>query len=87
MEDVLTNKISLNAGKGRQAIEWVIGKIDAEVKEIANSACKSTDEIITHTKKSLDDITTTARKSMDDISTKAKKSLDDIQQLTSSANA
>lgn len=87
MEDVLTNKISLNAGKGRQAIEWVIDKIDAEVKEIASSACKSTDEIFNSTKKSIDDITTTARKSMDDISTKAKKSLDDIQQMTSSANA
>lgn len=76
MEDILTNKISLNAGKGRQAIEWVIGKIDSEMKEIASSACKSTDEIFHQTKKSLDDITS-----------KAKKSLDDIQHLTSSANA
>lgn len=78
MEDVLTSKISQNAGKGRQAIEWVIDKIDTEVKEIATAAFKSTDEILSSTIKSLDDITTTARKSMDDISTKTKKSLDDI---------
>jgi predicted regulator of Ras-like GTPase activity (Roadblock/LC7/MglB family) len=67
--------------QGRQAIEWVIDKIDAEVKEIASSAVKSTDELFTHTKKSFDDITTTARKSMDDISSAAKKSFDDLQNL------
>ncbi|XP_069698308.1 protein slowmo [Periplaneta americana] len=81
VEDLLANKISLNAGKGRQAIEWVIDKIDAEVKEITNSAVKSTDELLSQTKKSIDDITMTARKSMDDISSAAKKSLDDLQNL------
>lgn len=81
MEDLLANKISLNAGKGRQAIEWVIGKLDSEIKELANTACKSTDELLSHTKKSLDDITITARRSMDDISSKAKKSLDDIEKF------
>ncbi|CAH0404832.1 unnamed protein product [Chilo suppressalis] len=84
MEDLLTNKISLNAGKGRQAIEWVIGKIDSEIKELATSACKSTDELLTQTKKSIDGITSTARRSMDDISTKAKRSLDDIEKFTKS---
>ena len=67
MEDLLTNKISLNAGKGRQAIEWVIGKIDSEIKELASSACKSTDELLSQTKKSLDDITSKAKRSLDDI--------------------
>lgn len=81
VEDLLTTKISLNAGKGRQAIEWVINKLDAEVKEIASTAVKSTDELFTHTKKSFDDITITARKSMDDISSAAKKSLDDLHNL------
>lgn len=81
MEDLLANKISLNAGKGRQAIEWVIGKLDSEIKELANTACKSTDELLSQTKKSLDDITITARRSMDDISSKAKKSLDDIEKF------
>lgn len=81
MEDLLANKISLNAGKGRQAMEWVIGKLDAEVKDFASSAVKSTDELLHQTKKSLDDITTSAKKSMDDISHKAMKSLDQIPNI------
>lgn len=85
MEDLLANKISLNAGKGRQAMEWVINKINLEVKEIANSAVKSTDEILSQTKKSIDDISTSARKSMDDLSTAAKNTLDDIQNLAKSS--
>ncbi|XP_017784609.1 PREDICTED: protein slowmo [Nicrophorus vespilloides] len=80
MEDILTNKISLNAGKGRQAMEWVISKLDSEVKGIASS------NLIHQTKKSLDDITTSAKKSMDDISLKAMKSLDDIHNLANSPN-
>lgn len=67
MEDLLTNKISLNAGKGRQAMEWVISKINCEVTELASTACKSTDEILNQTKKSLDDISIKAKKSFDDI--------------------
>lgn len=67
MEDLLTNKISLNAGKGRQAMEWVIGKLDAEVKDFASSAVKSTDELLHQTKKSLDDISHKAMKSLDQI--------------------
>lgn len=82
MEDLLTNRISLNAGKGRQAMEWVIGKLDSEVKDLANSAARTSDEILNQTKKSFDDITSNAKKSMDDISIKAKKSFDDIQNLT-----
>lgn len=86
MEDLLANSISHNAGKGRQAIEWVIDKLDSEIKELANTACKSTDELLSQTKKSLDDITSSARRSMDDISSKAKRSLDDIEKFTK-ANA
>ncbi|CAG9814548.1 unnamed protein product [Phaedon cochleariae] len=77
MEDLLTNKISTNASKGRQAMEYVINKIDAEVKDLT----RSTDEIINHTKKSLDGIANSAKKSMADISEKAKKSLDDMHKL------
>ncbi|XP_024084312.1 protein slowmo [Cimex lectularius] len=83
MEDLLTSTIMSNAGKGRQAIEWVIDKINTEVIEIRNNAVKSTDEIITHTKKSLDGITSTARKSMDELSNAAKKSFDDFNHLRS----
>lgn len=87
MEDLLANKISLNAGKGRQAMEWVISKLDSEVKDLANSAVKSTDEIIFQTRKSIDDITHSAKKSMDDISSKAKKSFDDIHSLASGSQS
>lgn len=73
MEDVLTKNISTNAGKGRQGLEWVIGKLNSEVKELASSAATSTNEILNHTKKSLDDITDQARKSMDELSAKAQK--------------
>ncbi|KAJ8936579.1 hypothetical protein NQ318_008051 [Aromia moschata] len=61
MEDLLTNKISKNAGKGRQAMESVINKINEEVKDLT----RSTDEIFNQTKKSLDDIASSAKKSMD----------------------
>jgi len=84
MEDLLVSKISVNAGKGRLAMDWVINKLHGEVKDVASSAAKSTDEILNHTKKSIDGITSTAKKSMDDISNKAMKSLDDIQNLRTS---
>lgn len=32
MEDVLTKNISFNASRGRQGLEWVINKINTEVK-------------------------------------------------------
>ncbi|XP_012266717.1 protein slowmo [Athalia rosae] len=82
MEDMLTSKISANAGKGRQAIEWVIGMIDAEVKDLANNAVKSTDELLAQTKKQFDDLSVKTRKSMDDLQTAAKKSFDEIHSLT-----
>lgn len=31
MEDMITSRISMNAGKGRQGLEWVINKINLEV--------------------------------------------------------
>ncbi|XP_023023294.1 PRELI domain containing slowmo [Leptinotarsa decemlineata] len=77
MEDLLTTKISTNASKGRQAMEWVINKLNEEVKDLT----RTTDEFIFQSKKSLDDIASSAKKSMDDISHKAKKSLDDMQQF------
>lgn len=66
MEDILTNTISNNAGKGRQAMEYVINKLNDEVKDLT----RSTDEILNQT-----------RRSIDDIALKAKRSLDDIQNL------
>lgn len=67
--------------QGRLAIEWVIQKINDEIKDLSTStvsAIKSTDEFINSTKRSIDDIAHTAKKSMDDLSTAAKKSLDDF---------
>lgn len=32
MEDILTKRISTNASKGRQGLEWVIQKINNEVR-------------------------------------------------------
>ncbi|CAL8135405.1 unnamed protein product [Orchesella dallaii] len=84
MESLLTTTISSNANKGRQAMNWVISKIDEELKDLSNTASKSTDEFIHHTKKSLDDITVSAKKSMDDLSSVAKKSLDDLLPSSSS---
>ncbi|KAF7996651.1 hypothetical protein HCN44_002297 [Aphidius gifuensis] len=81
MEDLLTKKISFNAGTGRQAVEWVIN-LDKEVKELANSAAKSIDESFTQTKRQFDDITTKTRRGMDDLQHAAQKSLDEIHTLT-----
>ncbi|CAB0005031.1 unnamed protein product [Nesidiocoris tenuis] len=71
MEDLLTNTIMSNANKGRQAIEWVIDKIDKEVTEIRNNAVTARDELLTQTKRSIGDIKSTARRSMDGLSTAA----------------
>lgn len=62
MEEVLTKNISFNASKGRQGLEWVINKINTEVKEIASSA----DDLLSQTKKSLG-------KSIDDLSSSTQK--------------
>lgn len=93
MEDMITSRISMNAGKGRQGLEWVINKINLEVnfrairsmqgnkfrtfahpqvKSIAESVTRNTDDILSQTHKSFDGMTETARKSMDEISTAAK---------------
>lgn len=69
--------------QGRQAINWVISKIDEELKDLSSSAVKSTDEFIHHTKKSIGDISVSAKKSMDDLSSVAKKSLDELLPNTS----
>ncbi|XP_011342102.1 protein slowmo isoform X2 [Ooceraea biroi] len=35
MEDLLASKISFNANKGRQGLQWVINKLESEMKEFA----------------------------------------------------
>ncbi|XP_057334166.1 protein slowmo [Microplitis mediator] len=81
MEDLLTKRISFNAGMGRQAVEWVI-KLDTEMKDLANTAVKSTDELLSQTRRQIDDITIKTKRGMDDLQHAAKKSLDEIQTFT-----
>ncbi|XP_037304044.1 PRELI domain containing protein 3B [Pungitius pungitius] len=38
LEGVLANTMSANAGKGREALEWVIRRLNAEIDELAASA-------------------------------------------------
>lgn len=49
---------------------------------MANSAVKSTDELLTQTKRQIDDITIKTRRGMDDLQHAAQKSLDEIHTLT-----
>lgn len=51
IEDFISSTISTNANKGRLAMEWVIGKIDKEMKEIKQQTVQTVDEITTRTKK------------------------------------
>lgn len=76
MENYLLNSITKNSFKGRDALEFVISKINREVEELMSTYKRSTTELFTHTKKSLEEITETARRSVDDISIVAKKSVD-----------
>lgn len=39
MEDMITSKISANANKGRQGLEWVINIINAEVMNVFHMNC------------------------------------------------
>ncbi|CAK9812810.1 Protein slowmo [Anthophora quadrimaculata] len=82
LERLLTMTIEQNANKGRQAMEWVIEKIQSEVKDIASSAAKSTDDLLNQTRRQLDDITTITKQGMEDIQNVAKKSFDEFQNLT-----
>ncbi|XP_043467242.1 protein slowmo [Leptopilina heterotoma] len=82
MEDLLTSRISFNAGKGRQAMQWVIDKLESEVKDFASSAVKSTDELLCQTRRQIDDLTSKTMRSMDDLQSAAKISLDGIHNLT-----
>lgn len=53
--------------QGRQAIEWVIGKIETEMTDLKNSAVKNKDEIITQTRKSIDEFRSSTRKTLDEM--------------------
>ncbi|XP_065353002.1 protein slowmo [Cloeon dipterum] len=68
IEEMLTSRVSANASKGRLAIEWVISKLDAEVKEIKHEV----KEFTSHARKSTDDFIKTAKLSLDNLSAKTE---------------
>jgi len=76
VENLLTSTISVNASKGRQAMEWVLRKINDELKEFSCSVEKNKEQLFNQTKRSIDELTDSAKKSMDEISFKAKKSFE-----------
>lgn len=82
MEELLTSNISYNAMKGREAIEWVIQRMDSDLKQVANAASNSADVLLQQTKQQIQDFTTMTKRTMDDLQHSAFKSLDGIQNLT-----
>lgn len=81
-EQRLTAMIEQNAKKGRQAVEWVIEKIHEDMKGIANTAVKSTDDLLNQTRRQIDDITNITKRGIDDLQNVARKSFDEFQNLT-----
>lgn len=81
MENYLLNSISTNSFKGRDAMEFVISKINREVEELVSTYKRSTNEIFSHTKRSIEEITESALRSVDDISLVAKKSVDELSDV------
>lgn len=81
IEDYLTKTISSNANKGRQAMEWVISKINDEVHELTHKTVKGMDEITFTAKKGIsvvEDLTTSAKKGMNDFNHFAEETLPNL---------
>lgn len=78
MEDLLTARISMNAIKGREAIEWIVQKLESDVKELANSASNATNDLINETRRQFQDLKSQTKRSMDDLQNAAKKSFDKL---------
>jgi len=81
MENYLLNSISKNSFKGRDAMEFVISKINREVEELMTTYKRSTTEIFSQTRRSIGEITESALRSVDDISFAAKKSVDGLSDV------
>ncbi|KAB7498617.1 Protein slowmo [Armadillidium nasatum] len=73
IENYLINYASNNSSKGKDAMEWIIKKIDVEVEELMHTYKRGTSELKTSIGKFQD----TAKKSIGDISnlTKSNKTL------------
>ncbi|CAL4210632.1 unnamed protein product, partial [Meganyctiphanes norvegica] len=81
MESFLINSVSRNSFKGRDALEWIIGKINTNVEELVTTAKNTSSEVITTTRRSITEITDSASRSVDDLSICAKKSVDGISDV------
>ena len=68
-------------------MEWVLRKINDELKEFTSSVEKNSEEFLSHTKKSIGDMTESAKKSMDVTLSKARKSLDDLSETATPSPA
>lgn len=78
MEELLSARISLNAMKGRQGIEYIAQKLEAEVKELANSASNATNDLINETRRQFQDLKSQTKRSINDLQNAAKKSFDKL---------
>jgi len=81
MESFLINTVSRNSTKGRDALEWIICKINENVEDLVTTAKNTSTEVITTTRRSITEITDTASRSVDDLSVCAKKSVDGISDV------
>lgn len=68
LENVFTDNMIKNAGKGRQAMEWVIDKVKTEALELSAEAQKCMDNVENEAKK----LTVAAEKCMDNVKKEAK---------------
>jgi len=76
MESILTGIIDTNAGKGREAMEWVISKINAEVQELAEvtkTAVQATAEVTKTAVHATDELLHSAKHSVEGIAERARK--------------
>lgn len=86
MEEVLTNNINNNANRGRQGLEWVINKINAEVSVLSELELKRTSCAVTHVRDKQNSVLISLvsfqvkeiAHSADDLIMQTKKSLDGI---------
>jgi len=53
IEDIITSTISTNADKGRQAMEFVINKLNIEMQEVRDGISKSVDDLKAQVKRSI----------------------------------
>jgi len=81
MENFLISTVSRNSFKGRDALEWIICKINTNVEDLVATAKNTSTEVLTTTRRSITEMTDSASRSVDDLSMCAKKSVDEISDV------